>query len=267
MLTVPPNSVSGYSLLFAIENSLRHLIIDEMSGLAGARWYKQRLPPDLQEKYLKGVDYEKATPWSDLVCHHPIYYLDFPDLRKIIEKKDNWRDCFAQIFGSQTVILGQLSGLEPIRNRLAHNRLLSSTDLALLSAAHETLKSILGRNESSRDPLIYSSNPKEVLASLRSELMRCAGNINSLESCKGTDGWQIAESQWWFDRDYLSTDLSPLYRFYELVAAYGQLPRSFGCGHILEKWRATSEIKIHAEQALFLLDQLTGIPHDIRKDN
>ena len=102
--SAPSNSVQAFNLLFAIENALREFIIESLSRFAGPKWYKTRLPGDVLKKYREGQQYERATPWIELVPHHPIYYVDFSDLRKIIEQNNNWADVFKDLYQrSQTL--------------------------------------------------------------------------------------------------------------------------------------------------------------------
>jgi len=55
---------------------------------------------------------------------HEIFYTDFPDLKKIVEKRDNWREVFGDIFGRKEVLV-KLDELYPLRNMIAHNRYLT----------------------------------------------------------------------------------------------------------------------------------------------
>jgi hypothetical protein len=51
-----------------------------------------------------------------------IEYIDFPDYIKIITRKDNWRDCFKEVFGSEETLRTKMQELEPIRNSVMHSR-------------------------------------------------------------------------------------------------------------------------------------------------
>jgi hypothetical protein len=129
---IPANSVDAFKLLFGIENGLRKFLIAKMEAHAGSRWYKSRLPGDVLQKYKDAKKYENTVPWVDLVPHHPIYYLDFPDLRKIIEQTNNWKEIFQPIFQQKSVAVETLFSVEPIRNKTAHNRIISNSDLKQL---------------------------------------------------------------------------------------------------------------------------------------
>src|SRR5690242_15851284 len=122
----PEENGRCYSLMYAIENGIRELIIEELSNLEGPLWYKHRLPGDILTKYREAVRLQRQVVWTKMVPHHPLYYLDFPDLKKIIEREDNWKDSFSAIFTRKELISATLSEIEPTRNSLAHNRKLTN---------------------------------------------------------------------------------------------------------------------------------------------
>jgi len=127
--------------MYAIENGIRELIIELLSKLDGPLWYKHRLPSDVLEKYREGIELPRRTKSINLIPHHPIYYADFPDLRKIIERQDNWKDAFSTVFVRKDLISATLSELEPAHNALAHNRKLAEQDVILLEAASAKIAS------------------------------------------------------------------------------------------------------------------------------
>ena len=97
-LDVPEQNVRGFSLMYRLENAVRELLVEELSKHLGARWYKHRLPGDILKKYVEAIQSQRTISWSALIPHHPIYYVDFPDLKKIIERQDNWEECFSKLF-------------------------------------------------------------------------------------------------------------------------------------------------------------------------
>ena len=131
MGAVPEQNTAIFKYLFAIENGLRELIISSLATAAGPRWYRSRLPGDVLDKYRQGATIERSTSWTQLVPHHPMYYVDFADLRKILERDDNWRDSFEVIFKRRDLLASTLSELEFIRNKIAHNRKATLQDLRI----------------------------------------------------------------------------------------------------------------------------------------
>ena len=136
---IPEGNILAYKCLYIIENTLRELIIETLQAHAGPTWYKSRLPPDVFAKYKEARKAERSIPWRQLTPHHPLYYVDFPDLKKTIDQENNWRDCFARYFRRKDIFVATLSELEPIRNRIAHCRNPSAYDIQLVELAYQKL--------------------------------------------------------------------------------------------------------------------------------
>src|SRR5260221_3955565 len=139
-------NIAIFSMLYSIETALRELIIESLSTIEGPKWYKKCLPGDILEKYKNGWEAEKRSHWSQCIPHHPIYYVDFPDLRKIIEREDNWKKAFENIFTRKDILSSTLSELEPIRNKIAHNRKTSEKDTEIVRGAYSMLSNAIGSN-------------------------------------------------------------------------------------------------------------------------
>jgi len=91
---VPVDNVRVFRILYQIEVGLRELIIDSLESSYGPIWWKSRLPGDVLESYRKGLAAERAINWINIIPHHPIYYIDFPDLQKVITTNNNWSEVF-----------------------------------------------------------------------------------------------------------------------------------------------------------------------------
>jgi hypothetical protein len=61
-----------------------------------------------------------------------MYYVDFTDYSKIIERRDNWQEAFRDVFRDKEAVLVKLRELEQIRNDIAHSRELSDLQMDLL---------------------------------------------------------------------------------------------------------------------------------------
>ncbi len=250
-LQVPDTTIRAVEVLFWIENALRELIIDELSLVAGSRWYKQRIPGDILKKYREGVTYERSIKWVQLIPHHPIYYVDFPDLRKIISRSDNWSDSFQRIFTNLDVFEGTLIEVEFIRNKVAHNRMVSAMDLQVLDGAHAKLAASIGDER-------FASLVKRCthLEDLRSGFTKLAEELDStFESCKQFRPcsplkiWKEMAGDWWFDEDYLGSPIAAVSSYFDLIEAYIALPRSRGEGHRIERWVKESGLEQQYECA------------------
>jgi hypothetical protein len=83
---VPPSNRDVHAYLFVIECGLRELVVESMNVAIGPRWYVTRTNRNMVETLKEAREYERRTPWTRLTLFHPIYYLDFPDLKAVIDR-------------------------------------------------------------------------------------------------------------------------------------------------------------------------------------
>ena len=256
--SLPEDNARCYALMYAIENGIRELIIEELSSLEGALWYKHRLPGDTLKKYREAVLFQRQVVWTKLVPHHPVYYLDFPDLRKIIEREDNWKDVFSSIFTRKDLISATLAEIEPTRNSLAHNRKLTRQDVAMLEATCLKLESAIGMNRFRQLCTLTTASHsiQEDLDRLKSALDSHLQTCIKCEELKIADVWRITREQWWFDESYLGHPTEPIDCCFELLAQYSRLPRHRGSGHAIESWVNKSELPNAVARAVLVLQTL-----------
>jgi DNA sulfur modification protein DndB len=123
-----------YQTLKELETSLRFFIEEKLKQLT-PDWWKQRIPSDVQESAkVNMARNESPWPWVKTEEKTPIFYINFPDYGKIIQRRDNWNDIFSKIFKDSDMIFSWLKELEEIRNKIAHFRNISveeSTTLRL----------------------------------------------------------------------------------------------------------------------------------------
>lgn len=237
MLLPPPENAEIYNFLYSIETALRELIIEALSTIEGPIWYKRRLPGDVLEKYRKGREYEKSISWTDCIPHNPIYYVDFPDLRKIIERDDNWRETFESIF-SRKEVLSILVVLEPIRNKIAHNRKASHQDLETTKGAYSLLSTAIGsdRFATLATRCTARTDIPEQLAKLRKEAENAYNICQSCTALGELTTWKTLRKEWWFDESYLGNSLDELANYFQTLDEYSRLPRTRGSGYKIEAW-------------------------------
>jgi len=100
--------------------------------------WKERVPSDVQEKAKQNLQKSQSPwPWVTDENRLPIFYIDFPDYAKIMQRKDNWNDIFSKIFKDPSFIFSRLRELKDIRDDIAHTRPLSpqkSTTLELYTS-------------------------------------------------------------------------------------------------------------------------------------
>jgi len=235
---LPDENLQAYMLLYNIEVGLRELIIECLEAICGSNWHKTRLPSDVLENYRRGVQYQRNLKWSQLIPHHPLYYIDFPDLKKVIDRNDNWKDVFQPIFGRKDILIGTLSELEPIRNSIAHNRKITSNDLRSTQSACDKIVNAIGRDHFNAyvSKCTFANAIHGTLKLLDSEAQSA---LDCCRDCKPLDElkvWKRIADKWWFDEDYLGCSLDDIRAYFALLEAYTQLPRARGSGHKIERW-------------------------------
>ncbi len=243
----PDENQEAYTLLFCLENCLRELVIEELSTSAGPMWYKQRLPAAAVEKYKRSVEVERKTRWSQLIPHHPIYYIDFAHLREIIVRGDNWAACFERIFRSKDFIMGTLSELEFVRNKVAHSRRVSALERGVVANGVEQLFLAIGdeRVLSLMSKRTTVANLIDQLRNLRTEARLSLQLVRDLSKLEGLPIWGGITGRWWFDESYLGVSLRSIEQYFETLRRYVDFPRKRGSGHELEAW--VKSVKIESQ--------------------
>jgi hypothetical protein len=126
----------AYTRLLRFELALRSFIVKVMSEL-NEKWMRSRLPPGMLDQ------------WNDRKIKAPnigqpqelIDFADFTDYLPIIERKDNWSEVFAPIFGPRKEdIKESLQRLYPLRLAIAHARPSSVTSADLVCLWSETAR-------------------------------------------------------------------------------------------------------------------------------
>jgi len=130
---VKPVSVGGgelkelYELLCNFESTLRNFIREELSRVTD-KWWDERIPPDVRQSAEERMRKEESIPPFEPLGKHPIFYVSFSDYRKIILRRDNWRDVFKEVFKDKQWIDVRLKELELLRNKVMHSRLLTQRE-------------------------------------------------------------------------------------------------------------------------------------------
>jgi len=250
---------------YFIEVTLRELIVAELTKLRGSKWYKSSLPNgNIMQNYKACRDYQRERRWVESIPFHPIYYLDFPDLATIIEKGDNWRDCFQAIFFKhKEILISKLRSIEPIRNDLAHNRKISQPSVEIVKSVLNIIISSIGNHRaiSFAENCTTAKALPERLGELRDELLNIKREVENASPLPCFAVWDRINTQWWFDSEYLGTDLSPIHNIYEvLLPKYKSLPKGRGSGYIAEKWVNKEGFSSLATDAVALINALIKEP-------
>jgi len=257
--------------LYSIETALRELIIDSLKAIDGSLWYKHRLPGGDEnsplEKYRKGIDVERNTIWTQSVPQHPIYYIDFPHLKMIIERRDNWEDVFKHIFSRKDILSSALSELEFIRNKIAHNRKATCKDVEIVKAAYAKLSAAIGERKFNElvARCTCAMEISEQLAELQKESEKSFHMCKKYEPLENLEVWKSICDEWWFDESYLGHDISRIVNYFQTMEEYARLPRTRGTGHKIEAWVKSKDIEtkyINAQEEFSAITGLMGVKDD-----
>jgi len=242
---VPRENIEIYCYLYRIETGLRELIIDSLETLSGPRWYKERLPGDILEKYRNGRECERNIKWTQLVPHHPIYYIDFADIKKIIIREDNWKDVFKNIFSQKEILSSTLSELEFIRNKIAHNRRATYTDVEVAKSAYIKLSEAVGKDYFNKlsKRCTCVTDILERLTELQKEAKRSFRICKNYEPLRDVEEWESIRKEWWFDETYLGNKLDGIKKYFKAMEEYITLPRTRGSGYKIESWVKSNDIE------------------------
>ena len=121
-----------YQKLKELETNLRLFIQEKLENIS-KNWWKERIPSDVQEKAKQNLQKSQSPwPWVTDENRSPVFYIDFPDYAKIMQRKDNWNEIFSKIFKDSSVIFSKLKELENIRNKIAHTRSLNAQESTTL---------------------------------------------------------------------------------------------------------------------------------------
>ncbi len=237
LLNIPIENLRAYAYIYKIEVGLREFIIKSLEKI-DPKWWKHRIPSELQNKMNSGRLQEKSIKWIDLIPHHPLYYLDFPELEILIEQKNNWNDVFKKSFSDKDVTVGTFHKIVPLRNKIAHNRKLSSNEVKTIENAYQFFEKSIGHE------LYEKMLFKPTLALDIPEQLTCLYKLSKecYELCKKysilppLEYWKDIERSWWFDSTYLDHDITPITQLMTVFIDYSLLPRYRGSGHLIEEW-------------------------------
>jgi len=110
------------------ENDLRLFIRDKLMEVEEDNWWKIRISGNIKKEAKKRKESNENVEVG-LNNHELLYYLDFAEYFEIIKQGNNWQDVFQKYFPSRNWLEVKLnSELRQIRNKIAHNRLLTIED-------------------------------------------------------------------------------------------------------------------------------------------
>lgn len=125
----------GYSIMFALENSIRFFITRVFFRTFAVNWWEhvqsRKSLKDMVTKVLERKTKDSENWYHSKRGVHEIYYTDYVELLQIIRVFDS---IFSKLFkkGAAKNLVGKLEELGPTRNIIAHNNPITLKDLERL---------------------------------------------------------------------------------------------------------------------------------------
>lgn len=127
-------STTVYPYLYVLENSIRNFINLVMTNNIGANWWSTEMTSSALQDIV-AVANDRITKESENYYHgnrgaHPLYYIDFTHLIKIVKAKDTiFQRYFANLPGKMNGFLVKLEEIQPSRNVSSHHNPLGKADV------------------------------------------------------------------------------------------------------------------------------------------
>jgi hypothetical protein len=223
-------NTEAYRLLFTLEIRLRELILAELSKAEGRHWWRRRVPSDVRKECLENFRAERSVGGLDHYPHTFLYYANFASLRKILEEKTNWLNVFANIFGRKDIFSVHFTELDALRNKIAHNRLISAGDLQRLKIYINELEQAITPSRC-RDYDEHVASLPDIRTSLCNAISMFEDSLRriaQLDTLPTAQMFVEVTDSWWFEEDALGRSLSPAYDAEAALAEYHALPRGWG---------------------------------------
>ncbi len=114
-----------FRILYVFENSIREFIQNTLVEVDGKDWFEKRSNRDMRNKLEERKKSELRNQWHTGRNEHPIFYMDFGDLSKLII--NHW-ELFQDYFPDQAWITSRISDSERTRNVIAHTNILAAEE-------------------------------------------------------------------------------------------------------------------------------------------
>jgi hypothetical protein len=225
---VPESFRLASDYMYGIEIALRELIIEVMDAdpSHGRLWYLKLEPArDVVKKMREARTDQLRNRHIQFIAYHPIYYTDFPDLRKLFESRLVWPRFERYLWGKEA-FLGDLEKLEPIRNSIAHHRPVPHSTVEIIAPVWNMLKNRLGEEKIKlwvQRPTVVE-NIREKLNHINQEIHK-TWEVISQKECQLPDILEVRDcvAAWWFTREYLLPDKEEIPEFDSILKYFNKL--------------------------------------------
>lgn len=165
-------SKQAYPCIYTIENNMRELITRFMLDNFGSSWETNYLPDKLKKtrgykKYEEAKQNGMIFPYENV-----LFYLNFIDLSMFLFEpyaeqsncvsKSNWDRLFSKIFDSdkKDFLQDKWKAIYTIRNKVAHNRMLTATDSNDLDILVSEIQPIINAALKKEEPTLILPDEK-----------------------------------------------------------------------------------------------------------
>lgn len=235
----------GYTYLIRTEIILREIITKHLQQYVGAGWLKSRCTPDVREKYNEALKNSKSQKiWRNLPLT-PLYFSDYPHLRIIIQRGDNWRDIFSRVFDDRFMQLLTLS--ESIRNSVAHNKFVTQVELNILGSMFEYLENLLGKQTC--DSMLANSLKYSDTCEIIEEVIEClnasVADIQKSSIISEQVMQKLAKVKYysWLDQEIIDCRIELLKSIYKDLKLYNDVERVSGYYYRVELYSRENNLE------------------------
>ena len=205
-------NIRAYELLFRIETVLREILIEHCEQAFGPNWWKAAvLTQDARKRLAESIKIgaerrskDDKKSWTSRKVFHPLYFVEFADLADAFKMRANAEKldeiCVAN---ERSEVADQLSRLLPIRNSVAHMRMVSKADLIQVEAAHDVLAGVVGRSNFDRLAKTLPSQcaVQQEMDSIAKCFSMAMDSVHQMHAIDMT-AWTQLSSRWWLDTDW-----------------------------------------------------------------
>jgi hypothetical protein len=134
-------------LVSDVEVRLRNVVAYKLEAVAGPKWLKQRSGSAIfgRVTQLKAAAVKRGT-----VDVRPLAYATLGELKEIIIRRDNWSECFSEVFGDQDDFRLNLGRLIFLRNEVAHSRPIAHDEFVELLTVSKRIIRLINADSSRR---------------------------------------------------------------------------------------------------------------------
>ncbi len=163
-------NTDAYRLFIQIEVGIREFLIDLIKQKGVFEWYtnflgqfqreainviitriqnakKRNVRPSIEDQFQYKLNRVIKDNYLGLKCedlYHPFYYLNWPDMEMVLNKKTN-TDLIENVIGKKNrdVVSNNLKLLNELRNHIAHSRFITEEEFVIIKSAFEQISAVI----------------------------------------------------------------------------------------------------------------------------